>query len=77
MLRCLADPKSTAAAVESAPNHDAVGLRVANDELAQSIYTSMTSIEGLRPCDFTIPNFPDCKIVVVFSRLVALSISLS
>ena len=61
MLRCLADPKSTAVAVESAPNHDAVGLRVANDELAQSIYTSMTSIEGLRPCDFTIPNFPDCK----------------
>ena len=76
MLRCLANPKSIAIAVESAPNHDAVGLRVANDELAQSIYTSMTSIEGLRPCDFTIPNFPDCKIVVMFSRFVALSISL-
>ena len=74
---------------ESAPNHDAVGLRVADDgasfdgfdgfdgfalrfcdcvvtdlglswhtELAQSIYTSMISIPGLRPCDFTIPNFP-------------------
>ena len=49
---------------------------MANDELAQSIYTSMTSIEGLRPCDFTIPNFPDCKIAVMFSRFVALSISL-
>ena len=46
---------------ESAPNHDAVGLRVADDELAQSIYTSMISIPGLRPGDFTIPNFPDCK----------------
>lgn len=44
---------------ESAPNHDIVGLRVANDELAQSIYQSMISIDGLRPCDFTIPNFPD------------------
>eukprot|EP01051_Picozoa_sp_SAG22_P004173 SAG22_NODE_217_length_14910_cov_65.532978_3_plen_398_part_00 len=44
---------------ESAPNHDIVGLRVADDELAQSIYTSMISIDGLRPCDFTIPNFPD------------------
>jgi|EP01047_Picozoa_sp_COSAG01_P037410 hypothetical protein len=28
------------------------------DALAQSIYTSMVSIEGLRPCDFTLPNFP-------------------
>ena len=44
---------------ESAPNHDAVGLRVASDELAASIYKSMISIEGLRTCDFTIPNFPD------------------
>ena len=44
---------------ESAPNHDAVGLRVADDALAQSIYTSMLAVEGLRPCDFTIPNFPD------------------
>jgi hypothetical protein len=32
---------------------------VADDALAQSIYTSMISIDGLRPCDFTIPNFPD------------------
>lgn len=44
---------------ESAPNHDAVGLRVVSDDLAASIHKSMTSIEGLRPCDFTLPNFPD------------------
>lgn len=44
---------------ESAPNHDAVGLRVADDALAQSIYTSMLAVDGLRPCDWTIPNFPD------------------
>ena len=25
----------------------------------RNFYTSMVSIEGLRPCDFTIPNFPD------------------
>ena len=24
-------------------------------------YLQMISIEGLRPCDFTIPNFPDCE----------------
>jgi hypothetical protein len=34
---------------ESAPNHDAVGLRVADDALAQSIYTSMLAVDGLRP----------------------------
>jgi hypothetical protein len=38
---------------------DAIALRVVNDDLAQSMYTSMTSIDGLRPCAFTIPNFPD------------------
>ena len=36
-------------------------MRVADDELAQSIYTSMVSIDGLRPCDFTLPNFPACQ----------------
>lgn len=44
---------------ESAPNHDAIALRVVDDDLAQSMYTSMTSIKGLRPCGWTIPNFPD------------------
>eukprot|EP01043_Picozoa_sp_COSAG02_P038272 COSAG02_NODE_2939_length_7699_cov_2.571184_4_plen_720_part_00 len=44
---------------ESAPNHDAIALRVVDDDLSQSMYTSMTSIEGLRPCGWTIPNFPD------------------
>jgi hypothetical protein len=37
---------------ESAPNHDSIGLRVADDDLAASIYQSMISIEGLRPCAF-------------------------
>ena len=37
-----------------------MGLRVVADAMAQSIYDSMISIDGLRPCDFTIPNFPDC-----------------
>lgn len=44
---------------ETAPNSDAIALRVVDDDLAQSMYTSMTSIEGLRPCAWTIPNFPD------------------
>eukprot|EP01050_Picozoa_sp_SAG11_P001221 SAG11_NODE_52_length_19809_cov_14.064231_6_plen_484_part_00 len=52
---------------ESAPNHDIVGLRVASDDLAQSIYMSMISIDGLRPCDFTIPNFPGAIPNAVFS----------
>ena len=41
---------------ESAPNHDSVGLRVADDDLAASIYQSMISIEGLRPCAFVSPR---------------------
>ena len=35
------------------------GLRVADDSLAASIYHSMISVEGLRPCAWTLPNFPD------------------
>ena len=30
-----------------------------DDVLAASLYKSMLSVEGLRPCAFTLPNFPD------------------
>ena len=44
---------------ETSPNADAVGLRIVEMELAAEIYASMRSVDGLAPCDFTLPNFPD------------------
>ena len=45
---------------ESAPNHDAVALRVVNDSLAAEVYASMDALgTDLRPCAFTLPNWPD------------------
>ena len=44
---------------ESSPNVDAVALRVVSDDLARELYASMDAIPQLRPCDFTVPNFPN------------------
>jgi len=43
---------------ETSPNHDAIVLRVADDEQARKIYRKIASIPGLRPYDFIIPNYP-------------------
>ena len=44
---------------ETSPNADAVALRVVDDALAAELYSSMDSVQGLNPCGFTLPNFPD------------------
>lgn len=44
--------------IEASPNHDAVCFRVADDRLAASIMGKLTSIAGLRPHGFVIPNWP-------------------
>lgn len=43
---------------ESSPNHDAIAFRVADDELAASIYNKIASIPNLRRHDFIIANEP-------------------
>jgi hypothetical protein len=43
---------------ESSPNHDAIAFRVANDELAKSIFAKIESIPNLRRHDFIIANEP-------------------
>ncbi len=43
---------------EASPNHDAIAFRVAGDAQAEKIYAKITSIAGLRPHDFILPNFP-------------------
>ncbi len=43
---------------EASPNHDAIAFRVADDRQAQKIYEKISSISGLRPYDFIIPNYP-------------------
>ena len=43
---------------ESSPNHDAIAFRVADDNLAQSIYSKISSIPNLRRHNFIIANEP-------------------
>ncbi len=43
---------------ETPPNHDAIAFRVVDDAQAERICAKMTSIPGLRPYDFIIPNYP-------------------
>ncbi len=43
---------------EASPNHDAVCFRVVDDAQAESIVSRMTSIAGLRPHVFMLPNYP-------------------
>jgi len=44
---------------ETSPNHDAIAFRVANDSLSKEIYQAILAIPELRPCAFTLPNYPD------------------
>lgn len=44
--------------IEASPNHDAVCFRVADDGLATRIMAKLTSVGGLRPHDFILPNYP-------------------
>lgn len=44
--------------VEAPPNHDAIALRIVDDEQARRIYEKIASIPGLRPYDLIIPNYP-------------------
>ncbi len=43
---------------ETSPNHDAIAFRVVDDARAGAIMDKMTSIPGLRPYDFILPNYP-------------------
>ena len=43
---------------EASPNHDAIALRVADDAQAERIWRKLSSIPGLRPHDFVLPNYP-------------------
>jgi hypothetical protein len=43
---------------ESSPNHDAIAFRVVDQAQAERIYAKITSIPGLRPYAFIIPNYP-------------------
>ena len=44
---------------ETSPNVDAVALRVTSPDLAEELYASVQAVKGLRPCAWTISNFPD------------------
>jgi hypothetical protein len=43
---------------EATPNHDAICFRVVNDKHAEKICNKIASIEGLRPHDLIIANYP-------------------
>jgi hypothetical protein len=43
---------------EASPNHDAIALRVADDEQSGKIFQMIASLPGLRPHDFILPNYP-------------------
>lgn len=43
---------------EATPNHDAIAFRVADDRQANTIYSKIASIPGLRPYKLIIPNYP-------------------
>ncbi len=43
---------------EASPNHDAIALRIVDDEQAKQIYKKIASIPSLRPYDFILPNYP-------------------
>jgi len=43
---------------EASPNHDAIALRVVDDDQARRIYDQIASIPELRPHDFILPNYP-------------------
>jgi len=43
---------------ESTPNQDAVAFRVVDDNQANTIYSKIASIPGIRPYNLIIPNYP-------------------
>ncbi len=43
---------------ESSPNHDAIAFRVVDAPQAERIYSKISSIPGLRPHAFILPNYP-------------------
>lgn len=43
---------------ETTPNSDAMSFRVADDEQSKKIYSKISSIPGLRPYKYIIPNYP-------------------
>eukprot|EP01051_Picozoa_sp_SAG22_P000778 SAG22_NODE_24_length_30194_cov_6.086327_11_plen_1024_part_00 len=44
---------------ETSPNVDAIALGVVDDATAAELYSSIQAVKGLRPCGWTISNFPD------------------
>jgi hypothetical protein len=44
--------------LETSPNHDAIALRIVDDEQANKIYNKIASIKELRPHAFILPNYP-------------------
>lgn len=61
--RCLIDaicpPQTRHGYFETSPNVDAIALNVVDAGFKQELYNSMLSVQGLSPCGFTLPNFPD------------------
>lgn len=43
---------------ETTPNQDAIAFRVVDDQQAETIYSKIASIPGLRPFKLIIPNYP-------------------
>jgi hypothetical protein len=43
---------------ESSPNHDAIALRIVDDQQAHKIYDKIAAIPQLRPHGFILPNYP-------------------
>ena len=52
-------PQTRHGYLETSPNVDAVALRVTSPDLAEELYASVQAVKGLRPCAWTISNFPD------------------
>lgn len=44
--------------LETTPNHDAIAFRVVDDNQANTIFSKIASIPGLRPYRLIIPNYP-------------------
>lgn len=43
---------------EASPNHDAIALRIVDEAQAEKIMQKITSLPGLRPHTFILPNYP-------------------
>ena len=63
VVDCLPDqpcpPATRHGYFETSPNVDAIALNVVSKDLKKDFYDSMQSINGISPCGFTVPNFPD------------------